>query len=391
MTGKLDQTKESLLKRVRTLLIFNHAEKAKSNALFESMGEGVIATDNMGRVVRTNQAATDILGYPKKELIGQWFQDVILFCLEDGSVVDPSNSPIYKTLLSGKTHKANGFFKTNEGILVPVSVTSSPIILSGRPIGALEIFRDVTKELESDRMKTEFMSLASHQLRTPLSAINTYAFLLKEDYAGKLNANQSSFVEVILAASKRMNQLISSLLNLTRLEGGKLTIASQPTDVAKQLKKSIREFEPQLKKKKITLGSDISSKLGSIRTDRMIVGEIINNLLSNAYKYSPQGGKISVSLGREGNNIVMSVKDSGYGIPSELQELVFTKFFRASNVVDREETGTGLGLYLTKILAEHIDGEIWFTSKENRGSTFYFSLPKTGTLAKQGRFKLEIT
>jgi signal transduction histidine kinase len=269
------------------------------------------------------------------------------------------------------------YYRRKNGHKLPVSLSVSPIIYKDRPLGAIEVFRDITLEEEIDRMKSEFISLASHQLRTPLSAIKTYSHMLADNYMGDLNAAQRKALDTIIGATNRMNELISTLLNITRIEGGTIAVRNKLV----RLDSTIQEIMPELaliaEHKSISLSFGTHGKASTvIKTDPLIVKEVVTNLVSNAVKYTPDGGQVKITIRPRRTDIMVQVSDSGWGIPKMSQDQVFSKFFRAQNIVKRETTGTGLGLYLVKGLLEALDGQIWFTSDEGEGTNFYFTLPR---------------
>ncbi|HUC87648.1 MAG TPA: ATP-binding protein [Candidatus Binatia bacterium] len=389
MTASASYPQKDLVKELRLQAALAREERAKTDALFLSIGHGVIAADEHGKIIRVNQAALKLLGFKKQELIGKWFTGTIVAVREDNSPVEVLARPITQAFLSGQTISESMFYLRKDGSRVPVAVTVSPILLRNRPVGAIEIMRDTSLELQSDRMKTDFISIASHQLRTPLSAINTYSHMLSSGYVGPLSEDQASFMKIILSAVDRMNELISALLNITRIEAGSITVESEPTAVDVITKELITELKPSATEKSIKLTYRSAGATPEINSDTLLVKEIISNLLSNAIKYTPEKGSVNVSLKSNSSSIVFSVADTGYGIPASAKSLIFTKFFRADNILKTEVSGTGLGLYLIKILADHINGEVWFDSKENKGSIFYFSLPLKGSPAKTGSFRIE--
>ncbi|HWT55452.1 MAG TPA: PAS domain-containing sensor histidine kinase [Candidatus Microsaccharimonas sp.] len=350
-------------------------ERTKTDALFTSIGDGAIATDEFGKITRINPAALKILGYHEQEALGEWFPNIAVIVDEDGNRLSLIDRPITRAFLTGQAISEKIYYLTKHGKRVPVSVTVSPMIYNGRPIGAIEVFRDVSLEYEIDRMKSEFISLASHQLRTPLSAIKTYAHMLIDGYMGELTPDQRRSLSTIIGASNRMNELISTLLNITRIESGGISIQPKLLSLKRLVEEVIKELEHTAQSRSISLTLAPTKNDFAVKTDTLIAKEIITNLASNAIKYTPDGGKVHLSLAKRGTNTILSVQDTGLGIPKEAQEQIFTKFFRAPNVVKLETSGTGLGLYLVKGLADQLGGKVWFVSEEHQGSTFYFSLP----------------
>lgn len=350
-------------------------ERARTEAVFMSIGDGAIATDEFGKITRINPAALQILGYKEREVIGEWFPNVIVTLNDDNTPVSLIDRPITRAFLTGQTVSEKTYYRTKRGSRLPVAVTVSPIIYNNRPVGAIEVFRDISVEYEIDRMKSEFISLASHQLRTPLSAIKTYTHMLLDGYMGEVNLEQRRSLSTIVNASNRMNELISTLLNITRIESGSISVQPKLLSLRKLSEEVIKELEHTAHIRTITIKLTTADPF-NIKTDGLITKEIISNLTSNAIKYTPDGGSVTLHLSNRKNDIVLSVKDTGLGIPKKSQDQIFTKFFRAPNVVKLETSGTGLGLYLVKGLADRLGGKVWFTSTEYVGSTFYFSLPK---------------
>ncbi|HET9174366.1 MAG TPA: ATP-binding protein [Candidatus Saccharimonadales bacterium] len=352
-------------------------QQAFAEALFNSIGDGAIATDEYGRITRINPTALRILGFSQKEVLGSWFPKKVLAYKENGEPINIIDRPIIKAFLTGKTINERTFYKKKNGQKIPIDLTVSPIILDSRPVGAIEVFRDITLESEIDRMKSDFISLASHQLRTPLSAVKTYAHLLLDGYMGEVTENQRKSLKTIISAANRMNELISTLLNITRIESGTIAITPKIVHIDKLAEEVNKEHELMAADKKIALSCEHSvSASCTAKTDTLILKEIISNLVSNAIKYTPESGKVTVHIKARKNDILISVKDTGMGIPAFSQEHVFTKFFRAHNVVKQETSGTGLGLYLVRGLIKSLQGNIWFESQEGKGTTFYVTIPK---------------
>jgi two-component system phosphate regulon sensor histidine kinase PhoR len=233
-------------------------------------------------------------------------------------------------------------------------------------------------------MKSEFISLASHQLRTPLSAIKTYTHMLHDGYMGDLNAEQKKSLNTIIGATNRMNELLSTLLNITRIESGTIAVTPKSLRIDKLAEEVLRELEHLAESKEIKMEIQIKGRYSPvIKTDPLLAKEVMTNLVSNGIKYTPEGGRVVIAIRPRQADVLVDVTDSGWGIPEANQDQIFSKFFRAQNVVKRETTGTGLGLYLVKGLLEVLDGRIWFTSEESRYTTFSFTLPRTRRLPKK--------
>ncbi|MDO8499256.1 MAG: HAMP domain-containing sensor histidine kinase [bacterium] len=235
------------------------------------------------------------------------------------------------------------------------------------------------KEIEINNMKSEFVSVASHQLRTPLTGIRWFGELLLKNKAGALTVDQKDFVQQMYDSNSRMINLVDDLLNVSRIETGKkFTIQKKSLDIIPIVSSLFTELVALAAQHQVTLvrAADFPAEL-TLSVDGDKIRQVLQNLLSNAVKYSKEGGTVTIACDlTKKTKVTVSVKDTGLGIPAPQQGRMFEKFFRADNVQTKETDGTGLGLYIAKAIAEGHGGEIWFESKENIGTTFYFSLPR---------------
>lgn len=370
MSAKPTQKKNSELEQ-RVVDLQQH--QAQSNALFASIGEGAIATDDEGRINKVNQPALDMLGFEEHEVLGEWFPKIIVAEDENGNTIPTIRRQITQAFLSGTAVTGKIYYRRKDGSRLPVAITVSPIVLNNRPIGAVEVFRDISHEHEVDRMKTEFIYLASHQLRTPLTAVKTYTHMLHDGFAGELTSDQKEFMQAAFVSLDRMNEIINTLLNISRIEAGRIALTPSKFTLEDIVLESLAELQPAIDTKQITVNTEHGTT-DRIQSDAMLVKEVLSNLISNAVKYTPPQGEITVRITKQGTQQTVSIQDSGYGIPDAVQEQLFTKFFRAPNILDKEEGGSGLGLYLVKGLTDALNADINFTSKENKGSTFVFTI-----------------
>jgi PAS domain S-box-containing protein len=368
--------------------IYSKDLHAGVESLFSSIGEGVITTDEFGKITRVNPAAESILGYSERDLVGEWLPKKIVALSLNGDKMKFIDLPITRIFLTGKAVSEKMYYVRKNGDRIPVAINASPIMQAGKPIGAVEVFRDITFEQEVDLMKSEFISLASHQLRTPLSAIKTYAHMMAEGYMGELNDDQKQSLKTIIGASNRMNELISTLLNVTRIESGSIAIMPKTVHIDSVVREVLPELLLMAEVKHIIVDLKTrESPQNKIKTDPLIVKEVITNLVSNAIKYTQNGGEVKIIVKPRKRDILIEVHDSGWGIPSHAQDQIFSKFFRGQNIIKRETTGIGLGLYLVKGLIDILGGKIWFTSKERIGTSFFFTLPKGKRFQSLPHFK----
>lgn len=348
---------------------------AQAEALFTSIGDGAIATDELGKITKINDAALRILGYTEKELLGAWYPKTIQAYDDSGKPMPLIDRPITQAFLSGKPVSQRLLYRLKDKTLLPVSCTVSPLILDDRPIGAIQIFRDVSAEYEVDQMKSDFISLASHQLRTPLSAIKTYSHMLLDGFMGDITPAQKKSLRTIVSASNRMNELISTLLNVSRIESGNVIVTPKKINLKHLCEEILRELALSAERREVSVTASLPEKPVIIKADNLIVKEIIINVVSNAIKYTDSGGEVRVRMRKGTKTVLITVQDTGMGIPKSAQDKVFSKFYRAQNVTRQETSGTGLGLYLVKGLVETLGGKIWFESIEKQGTTFYVRLP----------------
>ncbi len=225
-------------------------------------------------------------------------------------------------------------------------------------------------------LQSDFVNLTSHQLRTPLSGMKWLLELLQKTDTGNLNRKQRDFIEKIYSSNERMIALVNDLLEVSRIEGGKAKLYLQPTDLTVIIRGLLKEKAKEVQKKNLQISFTTEHEPFPLaRTEPNKIKQALSNLLSNAIAYTPPAGKISIDLKTSGAEILCTIVDSGVGIPKQQQRQVFSKFFRGSNVLQIEATGTGLGLYITKAFIEASGGRIWFKSQEGKDTTFYFTLP----------------
>jgi PAS domain S-box-containing protein len=350
-------------------------QKAISDALFQSIGEGAIATDEDGKISRVNRVALDLLGFQRQDLVGKWFPSTIIASDEKGKVIPTIDRPITRSFISGKTIAAQCYYRKKDGSLLPVAVTVAPVILGGRPVGAIGVFRDITEELEIDRMKSEFISLASHQLRTPATAVKTYVALLKEGFGGKLNEKQQQFAELAYSSNERQLQIVNDLLFIARTESRSLVLKKERVNLNALAKEVVGQQISTIRKRNQTLHLELPENGVFHEVDPSFFKMVFDNLLSNASKYTPEGGKLTLKLSRRKGRIELAVSDTGVGIESVDIGRLFQKFTRIDNPLSSRVGGSGIGLYLLKQIVDLHDGRIDVESEKGKGTTFTVKLP----------------
>jgi len=355
------------------------AIRVEDEALLANIGDGVIAVDKEGKVTFMNRAAEDMLMIKPEEVINKPYDEVLLLQDEKGATIPKEKSRFFSALASGKKTAVDlsgsadsiYYYVRGDKTRFPAAETVAPVVLLGNIIGAVDVFRDITVEREIDKSKSEFVSLASHQLRTPLSVIKWYAEILLKGKVGKVSPKQKKFLKEIKIGNERIINLVNVLLNISRLEAGRLKVNPSDVDIKKEVQDIIKGCERDVKSKKQKLVFECSGDVSKIKTDIDLSRIVLQNIISNAVKYTPPGGEITVKIKENGKKIMLEVKDTGIGIPKEQQGKIFEKLFRASNAFSHDPDGNGLGLYTAKKIIEVLGGQVWFESKEGRGTTFF--------------------
>lgn len=349
----------------------------------EQSGEMMILTDPEGTVLWANSASEKVTGFSVKETIGR--KAGVLW----GKLMDDDYyREMWETIKNKKkmfvgeiqNHRKNGehFFST---------INIYPLL---DKIGNIEYYvatqRDITEQKEVDQMKTDFVTLVSHQMRTPLSSMRWNLEMLTNGDVGELSPKQLEVAKNTQQANERMIKLISTLLNISRIESGRLIVDPVEIDLGGYIREMAGHCQSNVNGQQLVL--DVPTKPVMVTVDPMLLRQILNNFVNNASKYSPADKPIEIKLSANDKSYRVSVIDSGFGIPMSEQRKIFGKFFRASNVSKHETDGTGMGLYIGSMLVKLLGGTIGFESQEGKGSTFWVELPRNGVSARAGEVKL---
>ncbi|MBI2013356.1 MAG: PAS domain S-box protein [Candidatus Colwellbacteria bacterium] len=365
-------------------------------SILASIGEGVVAIDENNNVIEVNETAETLLGFMHNEMIGKNWLSITNIYNADGKEL-PKKERLISKAFSLKKMVSSGpvsvkttlYLKKRNGDKFPVYMAVSPIFLSGKIIGAVLVFRDITEELQLEKVKADFIAIASHQLRTPLTAISWYTEMLLSGDVGKITISQKKYLEEVNEGNRRMIELVNALLNVSRLEVGSFTVEPEQLDIKDFAKGVCSGIRIDAKKKNIELIENYGAKIPKITADKDLVLIILQNLLSNAVKYTPEGGKVNIDISLSGKKeLLIKVSDTGIGIPEAQKNKIFQKLFRADNARVIDSGGTGLGLYIIKSVLDQTTGRIWFESVENKGTTFYISAPVNWMEKKSGTRKL---
>lgn len=348
--------------------------KVRTEALLSSIGDGVVATDIAGRVIFINEAASKMIGWPVSEVMGKiWTDDLPLAVDENNKLIPIGERPIKIALISGKTLTANFYYKRKDGSKFPIIITASPVILGNKTIGAEIVFRDITKEREVERAKTEFVSLASHQLRTPLSAMKwTIEMMLEKKRISKAEKEK---IVALASSTERLIAIVNDLLNIARMESGKALGVKEKVDILRLTGNIVEAFIVTTNKKKQTLKLKTDLKEAPAVIVPTMFTQAVQNLIANAVNYAPEKAEISISLDIKGGDYIIAVHNTGSFIVEEDRKRIFEKFYRGVGSQQARSEGSGLGLYISKFSVEINRGKIWFESNRESGTTFFFTVP----------------
>lgn len=356
----------------------------KFKLALDNASDQVTITDPEGMVIYANSAVMKVAGYMPEEVVGKKAGELWKL---------PMPSEYYKQLWHTIRDEKKSFIgeiqnRRKNGEIYTALFNVSPVLdTNGNIIFYVSLERDITKEKDIDKAKSEFVSLASHQMRTPLTAINWYTEMLLDGDAGKLNEKQENYFHAIYTAAGQMNDILKSFLHILRLETG--TVLSNPVSVnlEEALRTTLKELQLEIEKKHLRIVEQYQVSLPSLVTDPEMLHVVLQNLLSNAAKYTPEKGDVTVALesvkkgavvagqttGRD--SLLVNITDTGIGIPKINHDKIFTKFFRADNAKRWDPNGNGIGLYMTHRMVDILGGTIWFTSEEGKGTTFSVLIP----------------
>lgn len=350
-------------------------EKAKDEALLASLGEGMIATDNEGKIIKLNHAAEKILNLKSADVIGKKAVEVMEALDESGKEIPKEQRPISMVPASTATVSRKMSYRRKDDGYFPVAVTVTPVVIEGKVIGSIEIFRDITKEKEIEKTRTDLLSLASHQLRTPLSGTKWLIETLKRGLHGPLTAGQTEYLDELYKINERMTTLVHDMLGVLRMEGDGAQIKKESISAKDILATVFETLHGVAEEKQMTIRLTENADF-AVSTDPFLLRNILESLVANAITYSEPGREVFVSVEQREDSVVFSIKDSGIGIPRDEQRQIFERFYRASNAKTFDTRGSGLGLYIASMLAKKIGARLSFESTEGKGSTFFVHLPR---------------
>ena len=354
-------------------------QEAYLKALIEESPLAFVVVDPEHRVQICNLAFERLFHYDRREVLGKRINEL----LQTESVANEMVG-FQRFAEMGNTVHATTTRRRKDGVPIPVEVHAVPLGLNGKFIGLCALYQDVTERKRAEeqlksalQMKSDFISFATHQLRTPLAGIKWLLELAAQDK--KTSEETSSLIQDARESADRLIGMVNDLLDVSRLESGKLTLSPTSTNLRELTQAVLKDVHSQVLTQKHELSVCGGEDFASVCIDSQLFRQAILNLVSNAIKYTPPGGKISIDMTQRNGLIRWSIRDSGIGIPKRAQSQLFEKFFRADNVYAIETEGTGLGLYMVRLILKNLGGRIWCDSEEGKGSTFTFEIPAKGS------------
>ncbi|HCU55254.1 hypothetical protein A2574_03165 [Candidatus Shapirobacteria bacterium RIFOXYD1_FULL_38_32] len=346
-------------------------ELQKLYSAVEQTLDGIFITTLNGQILYVNPAFEKITGYSEKEVLGK-NPNII----KSGKHKKAYFSKMWKTINRGKTFRGVVINKKKNGELFYTDHTITPVKDEhGNITYFVGIWKDITSHIEEEKRKDEFISIASHELKTPITTVKVFTQLLQKMFKDSDNVEVNKYLDRMGYQVDKLTNLVRDLLDVSRLQSGKLELRKEKFDIGKLIKEIAENFEATNNTHKIFIEGKPRKM---IKADKDRIEQVIINLISNAIKYSPDAKKVEIKVESEKNDIIISVKDFGVGIAQEYLNKIFGRFYRVYDTRDKTFPGLGMGLYISYEIIERHKGKMWVESKKDEGSTFYFSLPYLG-------------
>ena len=344
------------------------------NTVLDSIGDAIVTTDNDYTITSVNKAFCEMVGVSYERVMGHHCEELFKCGKDHGEEDCLSECGLFEALEEKKNSITRSTITTFEGRSLVIESINSPLIdNSGNVIGAVKSMRDISKEVEIERMKNEFVATVSHELRTPLTSIKGYVELFLDGDTGEINEIQEEFLEIISQNSDRLTLLINDLLDIEKLEAGKIRLSKREFDLSELAFRAFRTFEPNAGENNVKYISNIDDNI-TIFADPDRIMQVITNLLSNAVKFTKEGF-VTMAVKEENDHAVITVSDTGMGISKTDRKKLFTRFFRAEDAVKSRIGGTGLGLSIVKSIVDLHKGDIAVSSAILKGTHFTVTLP----------------
>ncbi len=367
-------------------------QELSTEFLLSAIVDGVVLVGQDNTVRLFSQAASSISGWKVEEAVGLDYRSVLAITDEHGQAYQPDHHPFTQALKTHSTIKDNkGLLSTRSGKLIPISLIVSPVVVdvNNMATGVIGVFRDITAERLEENRRSEFVSTASHEMRTPIAAIEGYLALTLNPKVVRIDDRARNYLEKAHNATEHLSQLFADLLTSSKAEDGRLSSFPKVIELGELLEQIADAGRFQAQKKGLQLryvmsadkgvgGERVVRPLYYIHVDPDRVREVLQNLVDNAIKYTNEGG-ITITLTGDSSVAQVQISDTGIGIPEEDIPHLFQKFYRVDNSMTRSIGGTGLGLFISKKLVETYNGRIWVESRPAKGSTFFINLPRLNT------------
>jgi len=354
-----------------------HAVMRQRESILESVGDGIYGVDMEGRIIFVNEVGARMMGYTQDEMEGQDLLAMLGHARADGTVYRIEDSPIYAARRASTPIRARDeVFRHKDGHTVPVEYVACPMMLNGRVTGVVVAFQDVTERRRLDRMKDEFISTVSHELRTPLTALRAALGLIAGGALEKRPEKRAQMMDVAIGNCDRLVRLVNDILDFERMGAGRLPMRFQEVEAKELLRRATDLQHPSAQKAGIGFIVDAGPLTLWIDEDRIL--QTLGNLISNAIKFSPAGSEITLRAKvQSATEAIISVEDKGRGIPPEKLDIIFERFQQVDASDSRDMGGTGLGLAICRNIVRQHGGRIWAESVVGKGSTFFFTVPRT--------------
>jgi two-component system, OmpR family, phosphate regulon sensor histidine kinase PhoR len=368
------------MKKFQKLLDKSEYEKIIGRAMITNLDEGIAFINKDEVISIVNNTAKSMLNYKRKDdIYSEKYTNYLIFIDEKKNKIPKDKDPI-KFAFSKKepAHLRvtdNIEMVRRDGSSFPVISSTSPVIINKKFKGVVVIFRDASTEKKINEIKSDFISIASHQLRTPVAVSTLESEMLLSGHYGELNKEQRKAVYSILRYNKKMTYLLDVFMSVSKIELDRFQIKPRPIDLRLLLDDIINDLIYKVKKKKITLKKQYDVNIPIVDMDPELSRIIFQNLIANAINYTPNKGRITIGLEKLEESLVFKVSDTGFGIPDKDQVRLFTKLYRSEKAQNLNSEGSGLGLYITKSVIEKAGYKIWFESEENKGTNFFVEIP----------------
>lgn len=349
-------------------------EKRRLDAILEFSGDGVLILDAVGRVVVLNRMLSRLTGWNASDAVGRLHDEVIVWAGHPNGMTLAEAESEGWPFRGAPTLYVEGDLRRKSGDITSVAITYAPLFdHEGRLVNVIANMRDMSHIRAAEELKSIFLSVISHELKTPVALIKGYASTLaREDAYWDIKTLRES-LQVIEEESDRLDSLINDLLDASRLQAGALKLEMGEVQLDKLAESVAAKFQIQTNRHELT--TQFPEQFPIVNGDADRLAQVLNNLVNNAIKYSPRGGRITIAGWVEQNQVIISVSDEGVGISEADQQHIFDQFYRVDNALTRRTQGSGLGLYLTKAIIQAHGGRIWVQSTPGQGTTFSFSLP----------------